>query len=157
MIHAAIVIDEPPNNEQLLPFLSLATFKKLAAPFLLIFIFIAFFFVFLILIAFQLLAAWSCATMVKADAPEYPFYTVKGLGSNILMVLIVIEFIWGMSCLKESCKLCSIQSTSSYQATQPIVTAIMPNSREEEEARARKSPLTGELPSFYCFTTGAVW
>ena len=69
-------------------------------------VFIACFFVFLILTTFEMLSAWSAAGVYFNE--DYPFYEVKGVGSNILMILIVFQFIWGMSFLKEACKGCAI-------------------------------------------------
>jgi hypothetical protein len=62
--------------------------------------------VFLVLIAFQVLSAWSCAKLVFVE--NYPFYWVQGFGSSFLMFLISIEFIWGLSFIKESCKYLSM-------------------------------------------------
>jgi len=57
----------------------------------------AIFGVFLVLIGFQILSAWS----VTPDFdPYYPFYTVSGFGSSLLTFFILIEFIWGMSFIK---------------------------------------------------------
>jgi hypothetical protein len=61
---------------------------------------------FLVLIAFEILSAWSCAHLVFS--PHYPFYEVSSFGSSFLMFLIFIEALWGFSFLKEACSFESI-------------------------------------------------
>jgi len=46
----------------------------------------ALFGVFLLLIAFEVLSAWSCGKLEFRS--DYPFYEVVGFGSNFLMILI---------------------------------------------------------------------
>lgn len=41
---------------------------------------------FLVLIGFQVLSAWSCGKLVFRS--DYPFYEVVGFGSNLLQILI---------------------------------------------------------------------
>jgi hypothetical protein len=57
-----------------------------------------FFFILLVLVGFETLAAWSFSYF-NFD-PDYPFYRLSGFGSVFLQILIAIEFIWGLCFLK---------------------------------------------------------
>lgn len=101
VMHAASIL-EYDKEETRLPEFFLEGMKKLLRPALLVLAFMALFTCFLILICFQILSAYSCAKLVFVG--NYPFYQVQGFGSSFLMFLIFIEFLWGMSFLKEACK-----------------------------------------------------
>ncbi len=96
-MHAASILEYEKEYTKL-PGFFLDGIKKLLKPALLVLCFMALFGVFLILICFEVLSAWSCARLVFNK--DYPFYQVQGFGSSFLMFLIFIEFIWGMSFLK---------------------------------------------------------
>ncbi len=49
----------------------------------------------------EVLSAWSVGKL--EFVPERPFFRVVGFGSNFLMVLIVIQLIWGAFFIKEAC------------------------------------------------------
>ena len=146
-------MDNDGDEIALPPFLSFDTWKKLLAPLLITVTFIACFFVFLVLTAFEMLSAWSAAGLYFNET--YPFYEVKGLGSNILMLLIVFQFIWGMSFLKESCKCQVTQLTSSSAATGPSATAITVVRREATTAMSVNRLPIGRSSSCSSCTTGA--
>jgi hypothetical protein len=97
LMHAASILEYEKSYTKL-PEFFLDGMKRLLKPALLVLAFMALFTVFLILIAFEVLSAWSCAKLVFV--PDYPFYQVEGFGSSFLMFLIFIEFVWGMSFLK---------------------------------------------------------
>lgn len=65
---------------------SLSGFTKLWQPFAVIASFMLLFGLFLVLIGFQVLSAWSCGKLVFRS--DYPFYEVVGFGSNLLQILI---------------------------------------------------------------------
>ena len=67
-------------------------------------IFIVLFFLLILLIAFQLLAVWSSGTLVFRE--DSPFYDVRAFTSSLFSFLTFIEFLWGMSFLKESFNFC---------------------------------------------------
>lgn len=101
LMHAASIIEYDKSYTNLAEFF-LGGMKRLLRPALLVLVFMALFGVFLVLIAFQVLSAWSCAKLVFS--PDYPFYEVESFGSALLMFLIFVEFVWGLSFLKEACK-----------------------------------------------------
>jgi hypothetical protein len=63
-------------------------------------LFIGFLFILLVLVGFEVLAAWSFSTFVFQE--DYPFYNLKGFGNHLLQFLIFIEFLWGLCFLKEA-------------------------------------------------------
>ena len=71
----------------------------LVALFIPLFIFLTF--CLIVLVAFEILAAWSIGTLTFY--PEYPFHGVSGFFSNFLTILIFFEFYWGMFFLKQAC------------------------------------------------------
>ena len=62
---------------------------------------------------FQVLAYWSASKMVFY--PTHVYYRPQSTFATIMTTLCVIEFIWGLCFLKETCKFIIIQSTSSFQ------------------------------------------
>ncbi len=56
------------------------------------------------LTSFEMLSAWSIGPL--NFSPEYPFWEVGAFISNFLSVLIFIQFIWGLSFLKEAFNFC---------------------------------------------------
>lgn len=118
-MHAASIIEYEKSYTNLAEFF-LEGMKKLLRPALLVIVFMALFGAFLVLIAFQVLSAWSCAKLVFS--PDYPFYEVESFGSALLMFLIFVEFIWGLSFLKEACTHPPMQLTLSHQAIVPTNT-----------------------------------
>jgi hypothetical protein len=100
-MHAASIIEYEKSYTNL-PQFFLDGVKKLLQPALLVLSFMLLFGAFIVLIAFEVLSAWSCAKLVFV--PDYPFYTVESFGSTFLMFLIFVECIWGLSFLKEACK-----------------------------------------------------
>jgi hypothetical protein len=86
-MHAASVIEYEKSYTNLAGFF-FDGFKKLLKPALLVLVFILMFGVFLVLIAFEILSAYSCSNLVFNA--EYPFYEVESFGSTLLMVLIFI-------------------------------------------------------------------
>lgn len=104
-MHAGSVIEYEKNYTNLAEFF-FDGMKKLLKPFLLVLVFMLLFIGFIVLIAFQLLSAWSCAKLVFV--PHYPFYDVESFGSSLLTFLIFVEALWGLSFLKESCTLAII-------------------------------------------------
>ena len=151
LMHAASIL-EYEKTETRLPEFFLEGMKKLLRPALLVLAFMACFTAFLVLILFQILSAWSCAKLVFVS--DYPFYQVQGFGSSFLMFLIFVEFIWGMSFLKEACKSRTMQSTSSPPAT--ARTSTSPAAAGARTLRSTSaSPATGWSSACCSATTGA--
>lgn len=63
-------------------------------------LFVFLLFCLLVLVAFEILAAWSMGQLVFY--PEYPFYGVHGFFSNFLTILIFFQFYWGLFFLKQA-------------------------------------------------------
>lgn len=72
-MHAASIIEYEKSYTNL-PQFFFDGVKKLLKPALLVLTFMAFFGCFLVLIAFEILSAWSCAKLVFVA--DYPFYDV---------------------------------------------------------------------------------
>lgn len=108
LVHAAALTHSDQREHEKVE-LSLSNIVKLGKPFLLILCFIFIYFLFFYINIREVLSAWSVGQLVFK--PDKPFYTVVGVGSNFLMILIIIQLIWGAFFIKEACKRCLIQST----------------------------------------------
>lgn len=78
-----------------------------------IILFICLFGILIVLFCFQILCVWSDAKFTFE--PEIPFYRIGNAGGIILTAIIIFQFYWGMSFLKESFNFCvSGYATSWY-------------------------------------------
>lgn len=94
------------------------SFSKLGRPFLLILCFLLIYCLFFYINIKEVLSAWSVGQLHFDQ--NMPFYTVKGLSSNFLMILLLIQLIWGAFFIKESCISLIMQLTLSLAVIQPI-------------------------------------
>lgn len=63
-------------------------------------VFVFFLFCLLVLVGFQILAGWSAGELTFH--PEYPFHGIHGFFPNLMTILILIEFYWGLNILKHA-------------------------------------------------------
>ena len=120
----------------------LSGFLSLLKPLAVIGVFFLLFMGFVVLIGFEILSAWSCGKMVFD--PNYPFYQIVGFGSVFLQVLIFIQFLWGLSFLKESCNCFLKKLTLSFQV-------MLLNGTSKVKV------LTGSALIYFCTELGEVW
>jgi hypothetical protein len=78
-----------------------SSLASLLKALLLVLSFIFIYFLFFYINMREVLSAWSVGKL--EFVPERPFFRVVGFGSNFLMVLIVIQLIWGAFFIKEAC------------------------------------------------------
>lgn len=97
LIHAAALTHTSKDNAHKVE-VNLTNLKKLGRPLLLILAFIFIYFLFFYLNIKEVLSAWSAGKLVFV--PEKPFYEVSGFGSSFLMILLLVQVIWGAFFIK---------------------------------------------------------
>ena len=63
-------------------------------------VFVFFLFCLLVLVGFEILAAWSAGDLTFHS--DYPFYGIHGFFPNFMTILIMIQFYWGLNILKHA-------------------------------------------------------
>lgn len=78
---------------------------RLAKAVLLILAFLFIYFLFFYINIREVLSVWSVGKLEFVK--DQPFYKVVGFSSNFLMILVVIQLIWGAFFIKEACTMSS--------------------------------------------------